>query len=45
MSFIQNCNAVVDAMAKSILENKIKDEFKTKQAQTLPSGLNSTKTF
>lgn len=39
MSFIQNCNAVIDAMAKSILENKIKDEFKN---QTSPNFKNFT---
>lgn len=27
-SFICNCDAIIDALAKSILEDKIKDEFK-----------------
>lgn len=27
-SFIQDCNAVIDAIAKSLLEDKIKDEYK-----------------
>ena len=29
-SFYQNCNAVIDAIAKSMFEDKIKDEYKNK---------------
>lgn len=29
-SFIQDCNAVIVAISKSILEDKVKDEFKSK---------------
>ena len=32
-SFIQDCNAVIVAISKSILEDKVKDEFK-KQLNT-----------